>query len=88
MPEARSLVEDFVKRVFGTRVASDGGDVRDQVLWFRNWTGLQSVRGVEHVHVLVRGVGEGVVKEWTGIRGREDVGAVDVGAVDGKGKGE
>ena len=26
------------------------------MLWFRNYAGLQSVRAVEHVHVLLRGV--------------------------------
>lgn len=52
--EGRALVEGFVGRMFAA--ASKGN-----VLWFRNWGALQSVRAVEHVHVLVRGMG---LKGW------------------------
>jgi len=33
------------------------------VLWFKNWIKLQSVRAVEHAHVLVRGASEEVIRE-------------------------
>ncbi|KAI4120840.1 MAG: hypothetical protein LQ338_006731, partial [Usnochroma carphineum] len=61
-PESRALVAGFVKRTFVDRVGAD------RVMWFRNWTGLQSVREVEHIHVLLRGVSEEVVDGWTGRR--------------------
>ena len=35
-------------------------------MWFKNWTALQSVPGMEHVHVLVREVPDEIVAEWTG----------------------
>jgi len=28
------------------------------VLWFKNWASIQSVRSVEHIHVLVRGASD------------------------------
>jgi hypothetical protein len=35
-------------------------------MWFKNWKSLQSVPGMEHVHVLVRDVPEDIIAEWTG----------------------
>lgn len=58
--EGRAIVERFVEREFGERVREGGGGV----VWFKNTTDLQSVRSLEHVHVLVRGVGEGVLERW------------------------
>ena len=51
----KEMVQKFVERTF-----VDGLGVRgeDKVLWFKNWVGLQSVSGVEHIHVLVRDVDE------------------------------
>lgn len=51
--EARCMVQDFVRTTFEQGLGVDG---EDKVLWFKNWTGLQSVRGLEHIHVLVRDV--------------------------------
>ena len=34
-------------------------------MWFKNWKALQSVPGMEHVHVLVREVPDEIVAEWT-----------------------
>ncbi|KAL8672094.1 MAG: hypothetical protein Q9168_003426 [Polycauliona sp. 1 TL-2023] len=46
--------------------AAAADDVGKRVLWFKNWGALQSVRGLEHIHVLVRDVPEAIVDEWTG----------------------
>ena len=46
--QGRSLLEGFVESKFRSKLGAD------DVLWFRNWTGLQSVRSLEHFHVLVR----------------------------------
>ena len=73
-PESAALVEAFVQRTFveplnsyrlkqGVNGDPDAGN--DRVLWFRNWTGLQSVRGLEHVHVLVRDVPKVLLDWWT-----------------------
>ena len=50
--EGRKMVEGFVQNTFRERF---GGE---NVLWFRNWVALQSVRALEHVHVLVKGHAE------------------------------
>ncbi|KAL2127494.1 hypothetical protein VTI74DRAFT_10637 [Chaetomium olivicolor] len=61
-PESRKIVGDFVKRYFVDRLRP-GGEAK--VMWFKNWVALQSVRTVDHVHVLVRDVEPEVLEEWT-----------------------
>jgi hypothetical protein len=53
--EGRKMVDRFVQETFVQGLGVEGAD---QVIWFKNWTGLQSIRGVDHVHVLVRDVDE------------------------------
>ena len=55
MPDGRKAVEVFVREAFTKRLGLEG---KDQVLWFKNSVMLQSVRGLEHIHVLVRDVDE------------------------------
>jgi len=64
-PESRLLISEFVQKTFTDRLGRDG-PAEDSVLSFKNWAALQSVRGLEHVHVLVRNVPESVIDEWTG----------------------
>jgi len=64
-PNSRELVESFVRTTFTERLAREGL-ADDRVQWFKNWTRLQSVRGLEHVHVLVRDVPDRILEEWTG----------------------
>ncbi|KAK1058218.1 hypothetical protein LTR74_013593 [Friedmanniomyces endolithicus] len=59
--ESRKLIDGFVERTFASELGEGGGE---RVLWFKNWTGLQSVRALDHVHVLGRGVDEGVLGGW------------------------
>lgn len=59
--ESRKVIVAFVERCFVSEL--EGG--WDNVLWFKNWVSLQSVRGVDHVHVLVRGVPGDVLERWT-----------------------
>ena len=68
--ESRALIDDFVHRTFVQRLAEDVSgrfsDPESHVLWFKNWVGLQSVRALEHVHILVRDVPEEILLEWSG----------------------
>jgi hypothetical protein len=64
-PESRKLVEDFVQRCFVDTLGPGG---QDKVLWFKNWVSLQSVRTLEHIHVLVRDVDDDTLERWTGER--------------------
>jgi hypothetical protein len=43
------------------------------VLWFKNWASIQSVRSVEHIHVLIRNHTEEFVKSVVGIDARDQV---------------
>jgi hypothetical protein len=61
-PEGRKTVAEFVKRYF---VDSLGPGGEAKVMWFKNWVALQSVRTVDHVHVLVRDVEPAVLRAWT-----------------------
>ena len=64
-PESRQGIEDFVEKTFCAGLRQTGG-ADDRVLWFKNWTQLQSVRGLEHVHVLARNVPEDIIFQWSG----------------------
>lgn len=57
----------FVQKLFIDVLREKGGaeDAEDRILWFKNWTRLQSVRGIEHFHVLGRDVPEEVLLDWT-----------------------
>ncbi|EPS40296.1 hypothetical protein H072_5896 [Dactylellina haptotyla CBS 200.50] len=46
---SRSLIVGFVNKTF----VGELGIPAENVLWFKNWAALQSVRTVEHIHVLV-----------------------------------
>jgi len=62
--ESRQTIENFIQRMFVERIRA--GNATDYVLWFKNWSALQSVRGIDHVHVLVRNVPDSLLTEWTG----------------------
>lgn len=67
--ESRELIERFVRDTFVQRLAEDRARFprpESHVLWFKNWVGLQSVRALEHVHILVRDVPEDILFEWSG----------------------
>lgn len=49
---SRALIEKYVTKTF-----VDGlGVPRENLVWFRNWEALQSVREISHVHVVVKGL--------------------------------
>ena len=54
-----------LERELDVGVEGPAREPSERVVWFKNWVGLQSVRGVEHVHVLVRGCSEGLLNRWT-----------------------
>jgi Protein of unknown function (DUF3605) len=61
-PSSRAIVQSFVQRYF-TNSLGPGGD--HKVMWFKNWVALQSVRTLEHIHVMVHRVGPEILEEWT-----------------------
>ncbi|KXT15406.1 hypothetical protein AC579_2189 [Pseudocercospora musae] len=60
-PESRHLIEQFVADYFIKELGEHG---KDNVLWFKNWVSLQSVRGVDHVHVLVKDAPAELLEKW------------------------
>ena len=64
--QSKVLAENFVKNTFVERLKEEGPGAEARVLWFKNWTALQSVRGLEHIHVLVRNVSDVVIAQWVG----------------------
>ncbi|KAI6716065.1 hypothetical protein JHW43_001323 [Diplocarpon mali] len=55
--ESRRIIGEFVRRTFGDE---------DRAVWFKNWVALQSVRALEHVHVMVKDARKADVEAWTG----------------------
>ncbi|CAN3365533.1 N-acetylglucosamine-induced protein 1 [Diutina catenulata] len=51
-PATRRLIDTFIRKIF------KGSDL----VWFRNWTALQSVRAISHCHVIVRNIDPALLK--------------------------
>jgi hypothetical protein len=60
LPESRAELEGFVLKTFG-RIFGE-----ENVIWFRNWGALKSVRAVEHFHVMLFDPPREFVDEVTG----------------------
>ncbi len=65
---ARAQVQEFVDACFVSPIKDRTGleNTDDMVLWFKNWSALQSVGALEHFHCLVKGADEALLNEWTG----------------------
>ena len=65
LPEAEAQVQGFVNaRLVAPIKARNGREDDDNVLWFKNWSALQSVGALEHFHCLVKGADKGLLEEW------------------------
>lgn len=63
--KSRAQVEAFVRAQFIEPVKDLTGGT-DNVVWFKNWVTLQSVPGIDHVHVLLRNVPQDIIDQsWT-----------------------
>ncbi|KAI8634596.1 hypothetical protein F5Y19DRAFT_118156 [Xylariaceae sp. FL1651] len=60
--DSRQIVANFVKTFFADRLGPGGSA---KVLWFKNWVALQSVRTLEHIHIMVKDVSSDLLDEWT-----------------------
>ncbi|KAF2032551.1 hypothetical protein EK21DRAFT_60793 [Setomelanomma holmii] len=60
--EGQNMVRNFVEVEFRRKA----GEQKEgsKVIWFKNTTNLQSVRSLEHIHVLVRDVDEDILEQW------------------------
>jgi len=60
---AHAQVEAFIHEHFVQPVKELTGGT-DNVIWFKNWVSLQSVPGIDHVHVLLKNVSQDVIDRW------------------------
>ena len=59
--ESKRIIQAFVEKTFVKRLNGE-----DRLVWFKNWVQLQSVRALEHIHVLVRDASKEDLEFWTG----------------------
>ncbi|KAK6198877.1 uncharacterized protein RJT21DRAFT_51881 [Scheffersomyces amazonensis] len=50
--DMKRIIETFVEKTFVKLI----GVPRDQLLWFKNWGVLQSVKDVSHIHILIKDI--------------------------------
>ncbi|RMZ41879.1 hypothetical protein CA14_011266 [Aspergillus flavus] len=62
--ESRRLVADFIDRTFGKHMSR--AHAGNNIQWFKNRIRWQSVRALEHIHVILRDVDDEFVTELTG----------------------
>ncbi|KAI5952995.1 hypothetical protein CANMA_005020 [Candida margitis] len=63
-PLTKRIIERYLKKTF-----IDKGVSKNNLVWFRNWTSLQSVRSVSHIHVLLHDVDDGLIQKLLGTSG-------------------
>lgn len=61
-PGGRELIRNFVRTYFVDKLGPGGGN---RVMWFKNWVTLQSVRSLEHIHVLIKDLDPAMLEELT-----------------------
>lgn len=66
-PESRTIIQQFVYETFTKHLGEDN------VLWFKNWASIQSVRSVEHFHVFIRNHSDDFVKRVVHVDARDQI---------------
>lgn len=59
LPETRAQVDLYIDRIIVKRF----GILRENLVWFKNWESLQSVKAISHIHVIIRGITTEQLKE-------------------------
>jgi hypothetical protein len=67
---SQAIVKDFIEREIVQRLVRTEGvsadDARSRILWFKNGESLQSIRALEHIHILLKDAPQTVLVELTG----------------------
>lgn len=63
-PLTKRIIERYLQKTFIEKGVSP-----DDILWFRNWSSLQSIRSVSHIHVLLHDVDEHFIQKLIGTSG-------------------
>ena len=64
LPRERQLIQSFVNSTFLRPMAARGIGP-SQLRWFKNGLDLQSVKAIDHFHVLVKNVPDELLFQWT-----------------------
>ncbi|KAI5954709.1 hypothetical protein KGF57_003732 [Candida theae] len=57
-PLTKRIIERYLQKTF-----LEKGISKQDMVWFRNWSSLQSVRSVSHIHVLLHNVDDGILQK-------------------------
>ncbi|CCG22519.1 hypothetical protein CORT_0B08140 [Candida orthopsilosis Co 90-125] len=63
-PLTKRIIERYLQKTF-----IDKGIPKENLVWFRNWSSLQSIRSVSHIHVLLRSADEHFIRKIIGTSG-------------------
>lgn len=55
---SKQIIEKYLHKTFVTR-----GVKPQQIVWFKNWLSLQSVRSISHIHVILYDVDDELIEE-------------------------
>ncbi|CCH45081.1 hypothetical protein BN7_4659 [Wickerhamomyces ciferrii] len=61
----RDLIDLYIDKTFVQNL----GLSRDNIVWFRNWSALQSIKDLSHIHVLTKGLDEAQLRQILGTPG-------------------
>lgn len=64
LPSEQLLVQRFVEQNF-LEPMSKRGISEDRLRWYKNGLDLQSVKEIDHFHVLIKGIPDDILLEWT-----------------------
>ena len=63
-PLTKQIIERYLQKTF-----IDKGISKQDLVWFRNWSSLQSIRSVSHIHVLLHNVDNSFITKLIGTSG-------------------
>ena len=69
-PDSHKLIEEFIEQRL-KQMIKPNPEYAEQTIWFKQRAQWQSVRALEHIHVLVRGVDESLIEQWTGMKAED-----------------
>ncbi|RCK60810.1 N-acetylglucosamine-induced protein 1 [Candida viswanathii] len=58
----KKIIHRYLEKTF----VEKGGLSWDQIVWFKNWLTLQSVRAISHIHVILRDVDDVFIEQLIG----------------------
>ncbi|GMM36588.1 Htc1 protein [Saccharomycopsis crataegensis] len=69
-PATRRVINKYISKTFmssneGSRMRVESGNI----MWFRNWSALQSVKQISHIHVLIHGASDEDIERVVGSSG-------------------